>query len=101
MFRARSGYASGYDLAALCCEIFKRFYILVIYFKTGVRAETADFTAVIYAFFSGATGSSSLGTGGLSHFLSSPLLSDAAISVSGASSSLLSSAASTVSGSSF
>jgi hypothetical protein len=46
------GQSSGNDFAALRDKISQRFWIFVINFKAGIRAEPANFPAMIYSFFS-------------------------------------------------
>jgi hypothetical protein len=46
------GQSSGNDFAALRDKISQRFRVLVVNFKTGIRAEPANFPAMIYSFFS-------------------------------------------------
>jgi hypothetical protein len=52
MLCTTSGQSSGNDFAALRDEISQRFGILVIDFKTGIRAEPANFPAMEYFSFS-------------------------------------------------
>jgi hypothetical protein len=49
---ATAGQPPGNDFAALSDEISQRFGVLVIDFKTGIRAESANFPAMIYSSFS-------------------------------------------------
>ena len=71
MLCATPGQSSGNDFAALRDKISQRFRILVINFKAGIRAEAANFPAMIYSFFSGSgpIGFSSLRIGMSRHFL--------------------------------
>ena len=46
------GQSSGNDFAALRDKISQRFRILIINFNAGIRAEPANFPAMIYSFFS-------------------------------------------------
>jgi hypothetical protein len=52
MFCTTPGQSSGNDFAALRDKISQRFRIFVINFKAGIRAEPANFPAMIYSFFS-------------------------------------------------
>ena len=52
VLRTTPGQSSGNDFAAFRDKISQGFRILIINFKTGVRAESANFSAMIYSSFS-------------------------------------------------
>ena len=75
------GQSSGNDFAALRDKISQRFRILVINFKAGIRAEPANFPAMIYSFFSSLISSSSSGVSRRSdHFYASSFVDGGVLS---------------------